>query len=181
MYVDSSQIARFLCSCLYHVNCVLFWLLVPPCVVYLSIGLSASITCFVSLTAKQTFYQSALRSLCAVGVLCFIKSAADCQWSDVSLQGQTALILASYNGHLPVAEALIGAKADVNVRDVSSFCMRLLFNDSRALAKQKRLCLSCWPRIHLIWARNRFILIHFTHQQVHGPFFAWALLTMCSP
>ena len=31
----------------------------------------------------------------------------------------TSLIKASYNGHLPVAELLIGAKADVNAKAVS--------------------------------------------------------------
>ena len=35
------------------------------------------------------------------------------------MQHETALIKASTNGHLPVAEALIQAKADVNARDVS--------------------------------------------------------------
>ena len=32
----------------------------------------------------------------------------------------TSLILATINGHLPLAELLIGAKADVDAKDVSS-------------------------------------------------------------
>ena len=98
----------------------------------------------VLMTVNQAIYQSALlRSLCAVGVLCFITSAEDCQSSHVSFQGRTPLILASFYGHLPMAEALIRAKTDVNARNVSSFYMRLLFVHASALAEQKRLCLSC--------------------------------------
>ena len=46
--------------------------------------------------------------------------------SSISLQGFTALIWASFYCHLPMAEALIQAKADLNAQDVSTFCMPLL-------------------------------------------------------
>ena len=48
----------------------------------------------------------------------------DCYyWYYVSLQGYTALMNASFINHVPVAEALLQAKADVNAQDVSSLCL----------------------------------------------------------
>ena len=70
-------------------------------------------------------------------VLRFIISAAVYERSNSSLQGETALMKASSNGHLPVAEALIQAKADVNARSVSSCSLPVCVTHTSARAKRK--------------------------------------------
>ena len=54
------------------------------------------------------------------------------------MQKETALMKASSNGHLPVAKALIQAKADVNATDVSSYLSSKQAHTQNA--KQQRLC-----------------------------------------
>ena len=44
---------------------------------------------------------------------------------------------ASFNGHLPVTEALIQAKADVNACNVSSCLITVFVNHTRPLEKLK--------------------------------------------
>ena len=46
-------------------------------------------------------------------------------------KGKTSLIWASSKGHFPVAELLIGAKADVNAHNVSRMWTVLFINEFR--------------------------------------------------
>ena len=83
-------------------------------------------------------------SLCSVGVSALLSLFQTVNESVVSLQGNTALMNASFYGYLPLAEALIQAKADVNNAHNVSSCSIPLFCRHKRLVKRKhkRLCVS---------------------------------------
>ena len=81
---------------------------------------------------------------------------------------------ASSNGHLPVAEALIQAKADVNATDVSNCFIPVFVTDTSALANRKleaaepsltssvSLCVSAYDEFsddgYLVWNKCNYVV-----------------------